>query len=467
MQISRKEPITSEGDLSKVLMIMPEGETRNAFAMNFKAYLNFDVDVANTVVDSIEILNKDESVYDLVVTYTEIGKEPSLKVLIEYFKDRKLEIPILSLGEDKYVMMSNSNEAFSLYSIEEPDDLREAIKTTADIFDIKAVDMIKVPTSQYYPIPIEHFTTLLESPADVFIKIGKGDSSQYIKRIHSGDGLDTETVERYMKSGVASLYVESTSRLTFVNALTSNLLKHLEKELTSENPDVNEDSISQTIQETVAKNIEVLGITPDIQKVCNKSMSKMIKESEKFPRINGLIERLMNNKVSFGFKHTQVTTYMAMAILKKIDWGKEEQEKTISFVSFFHDISLKNDAMAMIRSDAELVSSILSKKDKDLVQKHAQKSAEFIHQYPHMPMGADTIIRQHHGVLNGLGFSETFSGNLSPLTLVFIVAEECAHLVLKSKFETLNRMKILYEMEQKFKTTRFKKMLDALGEVIE
>ena len=58
-----------------------------------------------------------------------------------------------------------------------------------------------------------------------------------------------------MKSGVSSLYVESSSRLTFVNALTSNLLKHLEQELTSENPEVNEDSISQTIQETVAKNI--------------------------------------------------------------------------------------------------------------------------------------------------------------------------------------------------------------------
>jgi len=446
---------------------MPEGEKRNAFAINFRAYLNLEVDTVNNVVEAIEVINKNQNQYQLFVTYTEIGKEPSLKVLVEFFKDKKLTTPIVTLGEDKYVTMSTVNEEFVIYSVEEPDDLREAIKVTAEVFDITATDMAKIPTSQYYPIPIEHFSSLLESPADVFIKIGKGDNSQYIKRIHAGDGLEIETVERYMKSGVASLYVESTSRLHFVNALTANLLRHLEEEITSDNPDVNEDSIQQTIQETVAKNIESLGITPEIQQVCNKSMHKMIRESEKYPRINGLIERLMNNKASFGFKHTQVTTYMAMAILKKIDWGKEEQEKTISFVSFFHDISLKNDAMAMIRSDAELASSVLSKKDKELVRKHAQKSAEFIHEYPHMPMGADTIIRQHHGVLNGLGFSETFSGNLSPLTLVFIVAEECAHLVLKSKFKQLNRMKILYEMEQKFKTTRFKKMLDALGEVIE
>ena len=446
---------------------MPEGDTRNAFAMNFRTYLNIEVDMANNVVEAVDIINKDQDPYQLIVTYTDVGKEPSLKILVEYFKDNKLTIPILTLGEDKYVNMSTANEDFVIYSVEEPDDLREAIKLTAEIFNIKASDMANIPTSQYYPIPIEHFSSLLESPSDIFIKIGKGDNSQYIKRIHAGDGLDIETVERYTNSGVNNLYVESSNRLHFVNALTANLLQHLEEEITSDNPDVNEDLIQQTIQETVAKNIESLGITPEIQKVCNKSMSKMIRECDKLPVINGMIERLINNKASFGFKHTQVATYMAMAILRKIDWGKEEQEKTISFVSFFHDISLKNDSMSMIRSNEELAQSVLSQKNKELVRKHAQKSAEIIHHYPHMPMGADTIIRQHHGALNGLGFSESYCGNLSPLTLVFIVAEECAHLVLKSKFEKLNRIKIIYEMEQKFKTNRFKKMLNALEAVIE
>lgn len=446
---------------------MPEGETQNAFAMNIKAYLNLETHCVNNVVEAIEEISKDVNSFNLVITYTEIGKEPSLKVLIEFFKDRKLKISILTLGEDKYVMMSNSAQEFSLYSVEEPDDLREVLKTTAEIFNITPRDMLKVPTSQFYPIPIEHFSTLISTPTDVFIKIGKGDTCQYIKRIHAGEGLDESTLERYISSGVMSLYVESSNRLNFVNALTSQLLRHLDEEISSDNDAINEDTITQTIQETVSKNIEVLGITPDIQKICNKSIHKMMKEGEKFPRINGLIERLLSNKATFGFKHTQITTYMAMAILKKIDWGKEEQEKTISFVSFFHDISLKNDAVTMIRNETELNNAILSKKDKELVMRHAQKSAEFIHQYPHLPMGADTIIRQHHGVLNGHGFSDTYSGNLSPLTLVFIVAEECAHLVLKSKFEELNRMKILYDMEQKFKTSRFKKMLDALDKVIE
>lgn len=46
--------------------------------MNFKAYLNFEIETANTVVEGIEIIEKDLEPYWLIITYTEIGKEPSV-----------------------------------------------------------------------------------------------------------------------------------------------------------------------------------------------------------------------------------------------------------------------------------------------------------------------------------------------------------------------------------------------------
>ena len=81
-------------------------------------------------------------------------------------------------------------------------------------------------------------------------------------------------------------------------------------------------------------------------------------------------------------------------------------------------------------------------------------------------MGVSTIIRQHHGVMNGLGFSSSFSGSLSPLTIIFMVAEKAAHVVLESEFEEMNRMKIMYELEQVFKTKRFEKMIEAISKVM-
>lgn len=324
-------------------------------------------------------------------------------------------------------------------------------------------DLAKAPVSKYFPIPIDHFHSLDESPADVYIKIGRGEKTQFLKRIHKGEGLEEEAVNRYVDGGVKNLFVRSLDRLHFVNTLTQQIIKIFNKEPTNSNEVLKAAEIAQDI---VAQNIDVLGITPEIIQMSDKAIEKMAEEAEKHPLLGKLLERLTNNKASFSFKHTQLTTYMCMTILRKIDWGKKEQYRTLSFVAFFHDIVLPNDKMAMIRSEEELKNSGLGEREKEYVMKHAQKSAELIHKYPHMPMGADALIRQHHGVLNGMGFSETFSGNLSPLAVVFIVAEECAHIVLKSEDEKLNKRKILFELEQKFKTSRFQKMLQALEEVL-
>jgi hypothetical protein len=59
--------------------------------------------------------------------------------------------------------------------------------------------------------------------------------------------------------------------------------------------------------------------------------------------------------------------------------------------------------------------------------------------------------------MNGLGFSDSYSGYHSPLAIVFMAAEKAAHIVLESQFEEMNRMKIMYELEQVFKTKRFEK----------
>ena len=123
--------------------------------------------------------------------------------------------------------------------------------------------------------------------------------------------------------------------------------------------------------------------------------------------------------------------------------------------------------MCQIDSEKKIKNAPLTDKQKESLNQHAQKSAEIIHNYPHTPMGASTIIRQHHGVMNGFGYSDSYSGSLSPLVIIFMVAEKAAHIVLESQFEELNKMKIMYELEQVFKTKRFEKMLAAIYEVIE
>ena len=137
----------------------------------------------------------------------------------------------------------------------------------------------------------------------------------------------------------------------------------------------------------------------------------------------------------------------------------------MSFIAFFHDIVLENDQQAQIKSTLELKKVLIEPSAKLLVEKHAQMAAEFVAKFPHAPMGSDQIIRQHHGTLNGVGFSEHYGANVSPVAVVFIVAEEFTRIILKRETGPFDRMEMLRELKEEFPTSRFQKVIDTLQSV--
>ena len=174
---------------------------------------------------------------------------------------------------------------------------------------------------------------------------------------------------------------------------------------------------------------------------------------------------MLSNKTSYLFKHTQILTFIGLHITKNMDWGNAEQENKMSFIAFFHDIVLENDQQAQIKSNLELKKVLMEPTAKILVEKHAQLAAEFVAKFPHAPMGSDQIIRQHHGTLNGVGFSEHYGANVSPVAVVFIVAEEFTRIILKRESGPFDRMEMLRELKEEFPTSRFQKVIDTLQSI--
>ena len=88
-----------------------------------------------------------------------------------------------------------------------------------------------------------------------------------------------------------------------------------------------------------------------------------------------------------------------------------------------------------------------------------------------MPYGADVIIRQHHGSLSGNDFPERFSQRLSPLSIVLMVAEEAAFLIIKETEKEdeksfYKKTEIVKNIKAKFSSRRFLKVVDALEEAL-
>lgn len=104
----------------------------------------------------------------------------------------------------------------------------------------------------------------------------------------------------------------------------------------------------------------------------------------------------------------------------------------LTFVSFFHNITLPSE-LIFINTTEELEAFGGPPSIKKKIEEHALDSAKILTKFKsRVPLGLETIIKQHHGARDGIGF-DSFSQNISPLALVFLVADEWATLMLKSE----------------------------------
>jgi putative nucleotidyltransferase with HDIG domain len=156
--------------------------------------------------------------------------------------------------------------------------------------------------------------------------------------------------------------------------------------------------------------------------------------------------------------------FVATHLMDQLDWVNEEQKNKLQFIAFFHDIALENSEQARVHTDKELRESKFSSPQKELIKKHAQLGAAIAGQYPNAPIGVEQIIKQHHGMANGVGFSEHYSQNISPMAIVFILAEDFVDNLMHAGVDFKIETKIA-QMRERYSTQRFQKIIDSLESI--
>lgn len=128
-------------------------------------------------------------------------------------------------------------------------------------------------------------------------------------------------------------------------------------------------------------------------------------------------------------------------------WGGDGQTDKINFVLFFHDIYLAPIFMKHPQLKFEktrLESPLLSEKEKDIIMNHARLAAELVVTYKRCPMGADILIKHHHGMKKGSGFANKYPEDLSPLSKVLLIAEAFVeHFIAMTDAKQKTEMKLI------------------------
>ncbi len=441
--------------MSLTLLVENNPMIESFYMLNLSTWLGLDIVPKKKAEFAIKLLETDAvDTIKLIIVRAVIDKEESAKMLVEYLAKRGLSIPVVEIGPGKEIPGCFAHVPNSLQ-------LKILIQSCARALNITAKDMSSKVVPDFFPIPIVYFKVIKRSICPVYSQ-NEDNPKQFDLRLNKLQEFDDKLITSMIQEGVTHLYVNKLDRLEFVNNVTSELMTLLEgKDLSTDEAL----SAADKGMELLSRKLLTIGVTEETVKLAKSQMSVMRQNVKSNPKLAKLLERMLSNKTSYLFKHTQILTYVCLHIIKNIDWGNPEQEEKVSFIAFFHDIVLENDKQAQIKSTLELKKAEFETVERSLVERHAQMAAEFVSKFPHAPMGSDQIIRQHHGTLNGVGFSEHYGNNVSPVAVVFIVAEEFTRIILKREHGPFDRAEMIRELKEEFPTSRFQKVIEILNSI--
>lgn len=433
--------------MSLTLLVENNPKIAEIYRLNLAIYAGLQVTLATSGEAALALIGT--QTYGLVITRTVIAGVDTASIVTAGLQERKLDIPVLVIGHGPVIPGTKMAIPSGL-------DLKNVVKGAASALGITAATMASRQVDEYFPIEAKLFEWINYPVCSVFAKDAL---SCFVQSFAPDQKIENKNFAELAQHGDGFLFVEKQNRLKIVNQITAELMARIEdKDL---NPDEQIQAAESNL-ELLTKKLTTLGINEETLELAKKGMESMSANAKRYPQLGSLLKRLLSNETSMLFRHTQIVTYISLHIIKNIDWGTSEQEQKITFIAFFHDIMLDADDQALIHTPEDLRKCGLDPRAKSLVEKHAQLAAELVHKYPHAPMGSDQIIRQHHGVLNGVGFSDNYGANLSPMAMVFIVAEQLTQIILSREGQPLDKASMITELRSSFSKARFQKIVDLL-----
>lgn len=444
--------------MKKILIVDINQRMIELLSLNLTTFLGAKILIARTGVNATKMMESEK--LDLIVTRESIGREKTLEKVLANVEEQERGTPIICLiSSRKLKKQKEVKSDIPIKYFEHGKEFENIVKAALKFAGTDDDAIYKCDIMDYYPIPIEHFYSLEKSFCDVFIKIGRETNAKFLKRILEGENLEFEAVERYLSKGVEELWIQSINRLSFVASLTEQIIKKFKA---GEQDEVQNMAARQLSQELISQNIKEIGVTKEIIEVSKRSLKTLGQSVSKVKGLKSMFKKLFSNKFSYSYRLTELTTYIGMQLLEQISWAKKPQKETFIFVAFFKDISLQNNLLAKIDTEDSLESHGLNADDEELVLNHALMASELTVKFPRAPMGADQILRQHHGAINGIGFPDFASGNLSPLSLVYIISEACARYILKIDRSNFQAAELLKYLKRHYNSPRYRDYIQIL-----
>lgn len=285
----------------------------------------------------------------------------------------------------------------------------------------------KTPNEGYISIPIDSFIHFKTLPFDLFIKLGEGN---YVKRINSNEDIDEQAILKLKEKGVTEFHFEKKHNRDFSIMLINNMINKVESKYSSQDDQL---KATNEVFLTTKEIVQSIGLPPKVIQVCESVMERITSDValNKDKLSTYLTEIKTKSNLNFQFRLVELTSFIATQMLETENApGKDENIKKVVFASFFCDISLKENEHLHFR-DTDSLKDVWPE-DKKTILEHPLKSSEIVAKYKNAPEQTAEIVKQHHGSPSGIGFPEAVSGDLLPMAICLMAAQELAYQILKN-----------------------------------
>lgn len=442
--------------MSQTILIEPDEGLKKIFTLNLTTYALTDVVDRTNAKDTIELLKILPSI-SLIICKNEVDGEKTAVILANFLKEEELDIPLIILGECKEL-------ASEYLTLKYPISWEILVKHAANTLGVSEDLVNKKKEPAFVPIDSFYFYDIKHTPCDVYIRIKKENNEyHFVKRLHNQDRFTLEDIKKYEAQGLKKFYVPKDYQQYFVTFVTNSIIAELEKN-------------DLTLKERLATNanafdivrdqINLAGLDKASTELADSCIQSMVKSINSAPKLADLLKELLSNKISYAYQHAHLVAVIGDFILSKQTWYKPQHLDIFTFVSFFSDITLKSAEEIRINSTTDLEKSGLSDAQIQNVSSHALSASELVMDHPSQTPDMITIIKEHHGANDGIGFAEEPGEELHPISRVFIVSDAFVKIMLSPEGPK-NKKDILSILYAQYTNEKFQKIIKVLEQKID
>lgn len=441
--------------MGQILVISDNEVLNQLYVTNLEVYLGAKVKVVNSTAKAFEVLQK--NAVDLLITINMINGQDSAEVVFEYLITHNLKTKLIVIGNP-------GKELADVIVVPNSYNLQILIRSCAQILGVTAKSMVEKEVPLYYPIENQFLEKIREVPCNLYMHMKDGGYTLIAKK---GD-LMGATLKQFSNKDVTKFFINSLDRLLIINVISTSIidiLEHtegLETSVKSEAVKAGFLFAASNFSDSPAVTLEIMNLA----NACTKVMEEIVTEA---PSLKKLLAILNSQRDGFLYTHSILAAFVSNHIIRRVSWGGDSHIEKINFVLFFHDIMLAPIYLKhpTLKYEEDLLfSDELTDKEKETVLNHARLAAEVIVTYKRAPIGADLLIKQHHGITNGIGFAVDFKDDVSPLSKIVLISEAVVEEFMKQRDidpdYVLDMKRVLEILNEKFKKATYRKIIETL-----